>query len=340
MSTQVIKIPDIGADSADLIEILVAVGEQVEVDQSLVALESDKASMEVPSPVAGTITALNVAVGDKVSEGMELLEVEVESSDENAASSEEESEAEAQEEVSQSAPQESDSATPIVESEQLFQVPDIGSDEAEVIEVSVAIGDSVDEGDTIVVLETDKASVDVPAEASGTVVALHASEGEKVSQGVDLVTLKVASNATEPEVVVNEEVPASANASEVVEPSGPVSSEPEAKEILVPDMGSDSALVIELCVAVGDRVEEGDTIVVAETDKASVDVPSDFSGEITEIHVAVDAAISQGDKLATVLTEAAASSEPATPAASEKQEPAAAPVSTCLLYTSPSPRDA
>lgn len=338
MATQVIKVPDIGADSVDLIEILVAVGDQVELDQSLVALESDKASLEVPSPVAGRIISFSVAVGDKLSEGMDLLEIEVE-----VVEATEESGSVADDSNAESVPEEavqSESADltllEVTESEQLFQVPDIGSDEAEIIEVSVAVGDEIDEGDTIVVLETDKASVDVPAEAAGTVVTVHVSEGGKIKQGVDLVTLKIVSNVASTETVV-ETVPTEVaeTFSSVEEPpviSTDTPAEPESKVLLVPDMGSDSAQVIELSVAVGDRIEEGDTIVVAETDKASVDVPAEASGEITEIHVAVDASISQGDKLVTIMADAVAApaetvSEPIKPAvdsaaaSSEKSSP-------------------
>lgn len=310
MSAEIIKVPDIGSESAEVVEILVAVGDQLEADQSLVVLESDKASLEVPCPIAGTVTAIKVKTGDQLSEGMDLVELEIEAGA---------SEQNVEESVSEVAPQvdvadvqvaaASDSgfsSAETSETDNLYLVPDIGAEEAEIIEVMVAVGDEISEGDSIVVAESDKASLEVPAEASGTVVALHVKEGDKVQQDFDLITLRVTSDTP---VAENADGAAGEAAGESISESaqpGIEQSAPEATaellELLVPDMGSDSAEIIEIPVSIWDKVEEGDTLVIVETDKASVEVPAESAGEITAIHVEVGSTIAQGDKLVTLLS--------------------------------------
>ena len=200
VTTQTIKIPDIGgADNVEVIEICVAVGDRIEPEQSLIVLESDKASMEVPSPVAGKITALKISAGDSVSEGDVIAEVEVESgSTEKEANKKPEKKTGAPETGNPktsgektSAPQKSD-AEKSSSSVEKINVPDIGTDdEVDVIEVSVAVGDTVAEGDSLVVLESDKASMEVPSPQSGKVVAIALKEGDKAKAGTLILELEV-----------------------------------------------------------------------------------------------------------------------------------------------------
>ena len=201
MSKQQVTVPDIGgAEGAEVIELLVAVGDEVAVDQSLIVLESDKASMEIPSTVAGVVVQLLVAEGEELAEGAPVVVVEV--ADESAEVAREPAAIAAEQPEPQVAPEPAAApaeavAAPIEASaEQVNQtviVPDIGSDEAvELIEISVKPGDNVAEGDSLVVLESDKASMEVPAPAAGEVLELLVSEGDSVKSGDDLLVLRAA----------------------------------------------------------------------------------------------------------------------------------------------------
>ncbi|MCV6615151.1 MAG: dihydrolipoyllysine-residue acetyltransferase [Cellvibrionaceae bacterium] len=204
MSTQTISVPDLGgADNVDVIEICVAVGDTLEAEQSIVVLETDKATMEVPCPVAGKVTAIHIADGAKVNEGDALIELETVAAEVPAV------EAEApvsKEQVPEPAPAQqtpTETAAPAASSEQPIIVPDLGgADNVDVIEVCVAAGDSVAEGDSLFVLETDKASMEVPAEVAGTIASISLAEGDKVNQGqqVGIILAEVAAQpaATEP----------------------------------------------------------------------------------------------------------------------------------------------
>lgn len=303
MAIEIVKVPDIGAESAEVIEILVVVGEELEAEQSLLALESDKASLEVPSPLAGKVVAIHVAVGDQLSEGMNLIELELASGSDTEAVTVSVPVVPVPGQAAPVAAQETVDASDAVATEHLYVLPDIGADEAEIIEVAVSVGDEVAEGDSIVVAESDKASLEVPAEAAGTVVALHVSEGDKVQPGSDLVSLRVLAEPAiaEPEPLVVDDASVPILEERVEQPTATLSAS-AVVELAVPDMGSDSAEIIEIPVAVGDRVEEGDTLAVVETDKASVEVPAELGGEITALHIDVGGKIAQGDKLVTLVS--------------------------------------
>lgn len=200
MAKEQITIPDMGgADEAEIIEILVAVGDQVSLEQSLLVLESDKASMEVPSPKEGTISKVLVSNGDNVTTGTPILEIEVQaessaeddrdSSDDTSSAAET---ASANEAASQAPEDEGpEESTPPSTSTSLIELPDIGDDSAEVIELSIAVGDSLNVGDTIAVLESDKASMEVPCPKQGKVLAIHIKEGDELKTGAALLDLEV-----------------------------------------------------------------------------------------------------------------------------------------------------
>lgn len=200
MSKQQVTVPDIGgAEGAEVIEVLVAVGDEIVADQGLIVLESDKASMEIPSTLAGTVVELLVTEGQELAEGAPVVVVEVATGAETDAGPESESdsapEPEAAEpeskpaaEVKAQAPAESEASA-----DQTVSVPDIGTDDAvELIEVCVAVGDTVAEGDSLVVLESDKASMEVPSPLAGEVLELLVKTGDSVSHGDQLVILKSA----------------------------------------------------------------------------------------------------------------------------------------------------
>lgn len=202
MAIEIITIPDLGgAESVEVIELCVSVGDSVEQEESLVVLESDKASMDVPSPFDGAVVKYLVAEGDTVKVGDAIAEVETAASEAIAEQAVEEvvEEAPAEPEPVEAAVEAPQAAAVAETSEQIALVPDIGSDDkVELIEISVSVGDQVEEGDTLVVLESDKATMDVPSTLTGTVKAIIAKEGDKLATGDQVALIEVTSaSATE-----------------------------------------------------------------------------------------------------------------------------------------------
>ncbi|WP_101757465.1 dihydrolipoyllysine-residue acetyltransferase [Oceanicoccus sp. KOV_DT_Chl] len=201
MSKEIIKVPDIGgAEGVEVIEICVAVGDQIAAEDSLVVLESDKASMEVPSPMAGTVSAIMISDGDSLSEGDVILELEVEAGE--AVAEPEDAPVQASAEVKPDpepvAPSVNENNAAAA-STQTIKVPDIGgAANVDVIEVCVAVGDDLAEGDSLIVLETDKASMEVPAPMAGKVISLAVAEGDTISEGGEILKLEVMAAAAEP----------------------------------------------------------------------------------------------------------------------------------------------
>lgn len=187
-----LKIPDLGgASDVEVIEVLVSEGDSIEVEQALIVLETDKASMEIPAEQAGTIEKLMIKVGDKVNEGDAMVEISGGSSEAPAAD-----EASAEPEASSTQEPEPESeddstAEPAGAAESVtVEVPDLGgASDVDVIEVLVRAGDTVDAEQGIIVLETDKASMEIPAGKAGTVEELLVKMGDKVSQGDPMVKL-------------------------------------------------------------------------------------------------------------------------------------------------------
>ncbi|MBY6212529.1 dihydrolipoyllysine-residue acetyltransferase [Microbulbifer agarilyticus] len=202
MAKQVIKVPDLGgADQVDVIEIAVAVGDTVAEEDALIVVEGDKASMDIPAPVAGKILNISVKEGDKVSEGDVIGEMETEAGGEVAEEAAQEA-APAPAEAPAPAPAAEAAPAPAPageEKEEELKVPDLGgADAVDVIEISVAAGDSVEEGDALIVVEGDKASMDVPSSASGTIVSLSVKEGDKVSTGDVIGVIKTVAGGAAP----------------------------------------------------------------------------------------------------------------------------------------------
>ena len=245
MVVEIVTVPDLGgAESVDVIELNLTPGDAVELEDSLIVLESDKASMDVPSPFAGSLVKYLVADGATVKVGDAIAEIETGAAEQSAqeeAPVEETSVEEPQQETEPQPAEEAPAAkAPAVESEQLIVVPDIGSDdEVDLIEISIAIGDQVEEGDTLVVLESDKATMDVPSSHSGKVIKILAAEGDKLRTGSQVAILQV-SNA-EAEVIA---APAEATpvATEVKSPSvAPAAPAPAPTIISAPAVAEGSA---------------------------------------------------------------------------------------------------
>ncbi|UTW09504.1 dihydrolipoyllysine-residue acetyltransferase [Pseudomonas benzenivorans] len=189
--SELIRVPDIGSGEGEVIELMVKVGDRIEADQSLLTLESDKASMEIPAPKAGIIKSLKVKLGDRLKEGDELLELEVEGAAEAAPKAEQPAKAEAQEEKP-AAKAEQPAAAPASESVQDVHVPDIGTDgKVKVIEVLVKAGDKVEADQSLITLESDKASMEIPSPAAGTVESVEVQLDAEVGTGDLILKLKV-----------------------------------------------------------------------------------------------------------------------------------------------------
>lgn len=192
-SSEVIEIavPDIGEDGeVDVIEVLVAVGDVIEAEDGLITLETDKATMDVPSPHAGTVKEVFISTGDKVKQGSIVIKLETSS----GAPAETSSTAEAPAETPAPAAEKS---APAASSEVIdIAVPDIGEDgEVDVIDVLVAVGDVIEAEDGLITLETDKATMDVPSSHAGTVKEVLISTGDKVKQGSIVIKLETSSGA-------------------------------------------------------------------------------------------------------------------------------------------------
>ncbi|TPS52092.1 pyruvate dehydrogenase complex dihydrolipoyllysine-residue acetyltransferase [Acinetobacter baumannii] len=192
-----IKTPDIGVDKANVAEILVKVGDRVEVDDSIVVLESDKATVEVPSTSAGVVKSILINQGDDVTEGVALIEIEAEGA---AQAAPEPTPAPAAEKPAAPAPaqQTQASAQPAASTSTStveVTVPDIGVEKALVGEILVKVGDQIDVEQSIVVVESDKATVEVPSTVAGVVKAIHLQAGQQVSQGVLLATIEAEGQA-------------------------------------------------------------------------------------------------------------------------------------------------
>ena len=203
MTNQTIYVPDIGgAEGAEVVELLVSVGDSVDVEQSLIVLESDKASMEIPASHAGVVVELKMAVGDQLAEGDAILVVEVLGETEvenksvvasNDAPVPDETLVPTEPVVAASSETKMTSDSEEAVSDVVIDVPDIGTDgDVEVVEICVAVGDVLQEGDSIVVLESDKASMEVPAPTAGEVTELLVAEGANVSKGSQLIKLRAA----------------------------------------------------------------------------------------------------------------------------------------------------
>ena len=220
--SQKILVPDVGGDEVEIIEICFAVGDTLEADDGIITVETDKASMDIPAPMAGTLTALMVSVGDKIKEGDVIAEMTGESASTEEAPAEEAApavqEAPKEEPAKEEAPKEAakaESAPSAATSSEVIEVavPDIGEDgEVDVIEVLVNVGDVIEAEDGLITLETDKATMDVPSSHAGTVKEVLISQGDKVKQGSVVIKLETAGEAPTGETSQAEAAPAPAEA--------------------------------------------------------------------------------------------------------------------------------
>ncbi|WP_368678296.1 2-oxo acid dehydrogenase subunit E2 [Acinetobacter lactucae] len=304
-----IKTPDIGVDKAVVAEILVKVGDSIAENDSLVLLESDKASVEVPSTSAGVVKSILIKEGDSVTEGTVLLELEAEGAAPAAQAEEAQKSAPAAEQTAApaAAQQPSTAAQPATATTSQVvevQVPDIGVEKALVGEILVKVGEQIDVEQSIVVVESDKATVEVPSSVAGTVESIQVKEGDTVKEGVVLIQVKTTSaSSASAEPAPTTAAPAAAPAPAQQETVASTATQSGPVDINVPDLGVDKAVVAEILVQVGDKVDVDQSLVVVESDKATVEVPSTVAGVVKAIHLQAGQQVSQGVLLATIEAE-------------------------------------
>ena len=335
-----IKTPDIGVDKAVVAEILVKVGDSIAENDSLVLLESDKASVEVPSTSAGVVKSILIKEGDSVTEGTVLFELEAEGAAQAApeptpapAAEKPAAPAPAQQAQASTQPAATTSTTTVD-----VTVPDIGVEKALVGEILVKVGDQIDVEQSIVVVESDKATVEVPSSTAGIVESIQVKEGDTVKEGVVLIKVKTTSASSAPvEAPASTAVPAAAPAPVQQETVAAAATQSGPVDINVPDLGVDKAVVAEILVQVGDKVDVDQSLVVVESDKATVEVPSTVAGVVKAIHLQAGQQVSQGILLATIEAEGQA---PAAAAPAAKAEVAPAPQAAAPKAAAPAPSQA
>lgn len=330
-----IKVPDLGVDSAEVSEIMVKVGDVINVDDNIVLLESDKASVEVPATSAGTITAISIQIGDKVKEGDVILTIDsagnsqsntetveqlAQQTDQQVAQSKEAREIKETKEANATSSQAPSMAAPnqsqptSTSAEATYTLPDLGVDSAEISEWLVKEGDTVTAEQPLLLVESDKASVEVPAPVSGKIVKFLVNAGDTVTNGQDFIVM-ASQSATQQSSLASdssEQVASQANsAANQNQPpaqtvSAPQSSTPAGKQTFgLPDLGVESAQISEWMVKVGDEVIAEQPLLLVESDKASVEVPSPVAGKVVELLVNAGDTVTNGQDF--VVIEAAGS---------------------------------
>lgn len=337
-----IQTPDIGVDKATVAEILVKVGDTIAVDDSIVLLESDKASVEVPSTAAGVVKSILVQQGDEVAEGAVLVELEADAQSSVVAEPAPQAEVQTAEELTEQVATEAPSTAASATTQEVdVQVPDIGVEKAVVGEILVQVGDAIEVDQSLIVVESDKATVEVPSTVSGTVTAIAVTTGDTVKEGVVILTMKTVATTA-----ATQAQPAQAPKAEMVAEEASTASTPSQAasaqvDVSVPDLGVDKATVAEILVQVGDTVSADQSLIVVESDKATVEVPSTTAGVIQAIHVELGQSVTQGNALVSITTQSTATASTSqTSTASVTASPAPATVKTAQAELKVEPANA
>lgn len=335
--SETIRVPDIGSGEGEVIELFVKVGDRIEADQSILTLESDKASMEIPAPKAGVVKALKVKLGDRLKEGDELLELESEdgqSTEAPAQAAAEPAGAAAggpadEAEAPTPAGDENASASASEGESQEIKVPDIGSSgKASVIEISVNVGDTIEAEQPLITLESDKASMEIPSPAAGVVESISVKVGDEVGTG-DLILVLKGAAASKPATA--DSAPQSQPKEQLTEQAAEEPTEAagdSVEEVRIPDIGSSgSANVIEVMVKAGDSVEADQSLITLESDKASMEIPAPKAGVVESMSIKVGDEAKTGDLILTLKVKGAAPAKKAAPKPQEAapQQQAVAP---------------
>ncbi|PVZ15597.1 MULTISPECIES: dihydrolipoyllysine-residue acetyltransferase [unclassified Pseudomonas] len=327
--SELIRVPDIGSGEGEVIEIQVKVGDRIEAEQSLVTLESDKASMEVPAPKAGVVKAIKVKIGDRLKEGDDLIELEAEGAGEAAAPAAEAAPAASEAPKAEEKPAAAPAPAAGNAAPQNVNVPDIGSSgKAQVIEIQVKVGDTVEADQSLITLESDKASMEIPSPAAGVVESISVKLNDEVGTGDLILVLKGAAGAAAPAA---EQAPkAEAAQAPAAAPAAPQAAQAPAaasvQEIKVPDIGSSGkAKIIEVLVKAGDTVEADQSLITLESDKASMEIPSPAAGVVESVIAKLDDEVGTGDLILKLKVQGAAPAAQPAQAAAPAAEPAKAP---------------
>ena len=315
--SETIRVPDIGSGEGEVIELFIKVGDRIEADQSILTLESDKASMEIPAPKAGVVKSLKVKLGDRLKEGDELLELESDAGEEAAAPAEASAEPAGaasggpvdEAEVSTPPGDENPSASAEEGESQEIKVPDIGSSgKASVIEISVKAGDTIAAEQPLITLESDKASMEIPSPAAGVVESIAIKVGDEVGTGDLILVLKGA--ASKPKTAAS--APAKKAEEQRAQPVAEKAADEQpagesVEEIRIPDIGSSgSANVIEVMVKAGDSIEADQSLITLESDKASMEIPAPKAGVVESLSIKVGDEAKTGDLILTLKVKGAA----------------------------------
>ncbi|AZS50898.1 dihydrolipoyllysine-residue acetyltransferase [Entomomonas moraniae] len=318
--SETIHVPNIGGEG-EVIEILVKVGDRIEADQSIVTLESAKASMEVPCSKAGTVKKILFKMGDTLKEGDPMIELEAEGA--TAAPKEAPAPAkEAPKAEAKSAPKaaaQTSAGTPSVEQ---INVPNIGG-EGQVIEILVRVGQRVEADQSIVTLESAKASMEVPTPKAGVIKKLLFKMGDSLKDGDPMLELEVDGDSAAVEAA-----PITFSDVAVVDQDGSQAPAPEVRggveQINVPNIGGEGQ-VIEILVNVGDRVEADQSIVTLESAKASMEVPTPKAGIVKKLLFKMGDSLKDGDPMLELEVIGSVASVPAPTKQAAQSTPSAAP---------------
>ena len=337
--SETIRVPDIGSGEGEVIELFVKVGDRIEADQSILTLESDKASMEIPAPKAGVVKALKVKLGDRLKEGDELLELESEDGQSSEAPAQAAAEpagaatggpADEAEAPTPAGDENASASASASEGEsQEIKVPDIGSSgKASVIEISVNVGDTIEAEQPLITLESDKASMEIPSPAAGVVESISVKVGDEVGTG-DLILVLKGAAASKPATA--DSAPQNQPKEQLTEQAAEEPTEAagdSVEEVRIPDIGSSgSANVIEVMVKAGDSVEADQSLITLESDKASMEIPAPKAGVVESLSINVGDEAKTGDLILTLKVKGAAPAKKAAPKPQEAapQQQAVAP---------------
>lgn len=326
---------------------MVKVGDVINVDDNIVLLESDKASVEVPATSAGTITAINLQIGDKVKEGDVILTIDsagnsqsntetveqlAQQTDQQVAQSNEAREIKETKEANATSSQAPSMAAPnqsqptSTSAEATYTLPDLGVDSAEISEWLVKEGDTVTAEQPLLLVESDKASVEVPAPVSGKIVKFLVNAGDTVTNGQDFIVMASQSATQQSSLASDSSEQAASQANSAANQNEPPaqtvsvaqSPTPAGKQTFgLPDLGVESAQISEWMVKVGDEVTAEQPLLLVESDKASVEVPSPVAGKVAELLVNAGDTVTNGQDF--VVIELVGSVQSASSSASQPQ---------------------
>lgn len=225
MTNQVeILVPNIGdSGEVDVIEVLVKPGDEINEGDTLITLESDKASMDIPAEHSGKVMSVAASVGDKVNEGSVIAVIELQSQDQSQKIESQASQTEQAAKEQHEKPADTAASTDTKATQQhIVRVPDIGdAAEVEVIEVLVSEGDSVSKDQALITLEGDKATMDIPSPYQGKVLSLSLAVGDKVAKDTVILTLQSSSGGAANSAEPNKAVAPQKTVSEQQQPSTP-----------------------------------------------------------------------------------------------------------------------